>query len=112
MQHSSPATVTGRNGVCLSMAARQVLAGCRRVLTVRGETNRPLPALEIVHRIVRLTDEHGARFFDRLTNEVSPDPLAVLDAAGGAVSPPQWRARPGSGSRVSAACASGIGCSR
>ena len=62
-------------------ALRQVLADCRRLLSVRGEANGPLLAREIVHRIDTLSDEHRARFFDRLAADFSPDPRAVLEAA-------------------------------
>ncbi|MDP1693313.1 MAG: malonyl-CoA decarboxylase [Burkholderiaceae bacterium] len=60
---------------------RQILADCRRLLSVRGEANGPLLAQEIVQRIDALSDEQRARFFDRLASDFSPDPQAVLDAA-------------------------------
>lgn len=60
---------------------RQVLADCRRLLSVRGEANAPLLAQEIVQRIDRLNDEQRGRFFDRLASDFSPDPPAVLAAA-------------------------------
>ena len=60
---------------------RQVLADCRRLLSVRGEANGPLLAQEIVGRIDQLNDEQRARFFDRLASDFSPDPQAVLAAA-------------------------------
>ena len=64
-----------------STPLRQVLADCRRLLSVRGEANGPLLAQEIVRRIDGLNDEHRARFFDRLASDFSPDPKAVLAAA-------------------------------
>ena len=60
---------------------RQVLADCRRLLSVRGEANGPLLAQEIVGRIDKLNDAQRARFFDRLASDFSPDPQAVLSAA-------------------------------
>jgi malonyl-CoA decarboxylase len=60
---------------------RQVLADCRRLLSVRGEANGPLLAKEIVKRIDALNDEQRTRFFDRLASDFSPDPQAVLGAA-------------------------------
>ena len=60
---------------------RLVLADCRRLLSVRGEANGPLLALEIVRRIDALNDEQRGRFFDRLASDFSPDPKAVLEAA-------------------------------
>ena len=64
-----------------SAPVRQVLADCRRLLSVRGEANGPLLAMEIARRIDRLNDEQRARFFDHLASDFSPEPLAVLDAA-------------------------------
>ena len=60
---------------------RQLLAECRRLLSVRGEANGPLLAHEIVQRIDRLADVQRARFFDRLASDFSPDPQTVLAAA-------------------------------
>ncbi|MES2960263.1 MAG: malonyl-CoA decarboxylase family protein [Pseudomonadota bacterium] len=60
---------------------RQVLADCRRLLSVRGEANGPLLARQIVQRIDTLSDEQRTRFFDRLASDFSPDPQAVLGAA-------------------------------
>jgi malonyl-CoA decarboxylase len=60
---------------------RQLLADCRRLLSVRGEANGPLLAHEIVQRIDSLNDEQRARFHDRLASDFSPDPQVVLDAA-------------------------------
>jgi malonyl-CoA decarboxylase len=64
-----------------SRPLRQVLADCRRLLSVRGEANAPLLAKAIVLRIDDLSDEQRARFFDRLAADFSPDPRAVLEAA-------------------------------
>jgi malonyl-CoA decarboxylase len=64
-----------------STPLRQVLADCRRLLSVRGEANGPLLAKEIVRRIDALSDEQRARFFDRLAADFSPDPQTVLGAA-------------------------------
>ncbi len=60
---------------------RQILADCRRLLSVRGEANGPLLAQEIVQCIDASSDEQRARFFDRLASDFSPDPQAVLGAA-------------------------------
>ena len=60
---------------------RQLLANCRRLLSVRGEANGPLLAHGIVQGIDCLNDEQRARFFDRLASDFSPDPKVVLDAA-------------------------------
>ena len=60
---------------------RQVLADCRRLLSVRGEANGPLLAGEIVRRIATLSEEQRGRFFDRLASDFSPDPQAVLHGA-------------------------------
>jgi malonyl-CoA decarboxylase len=64
-----------------STALRLVLSDCRRLLSVRGEANGPLLAQEIVRRIEALNEAQGARFFDRLASDFSPDPKAVLAAA-------------------------------
>ena len=64
-----------------SRPLRMVLADCRRLLSVRGEANGPLVARSIVQGLDALNDEQRARFFDRLADEFSPDPQAVLDAA-------------------------------
>ena len=64
-----------------SKPLRQVLADCRRLLSVRGEANGPLLAQEIVQRIDGLADEQRARFYDRLASDFSPEPQAVLNAA-------------------------------
>ena len=60
---------------------RQVLADCRRLLSVRGEANGPLLAQEIVQHIDALNDEQRSRFYDRLASDFSPDSKAVLAAA-------------------------------
>ena len=64
-----------------STPLRQVLADCRRLLSVRGEANGPLLAQQIAQRIEGLSDEQRARFYDRLATDFSPDPQAVLGAA-------------------------------
>ena len=60
---------------------RQVLADCRRLLSVRGEANGPLLAQGLVQRIEALSDEQRTQFFERLASDFSPDPNAVLAAA-------------------------------
>ena len=64
-----------------STPLRQVLAECRRLLSVRGEANGPLLAREVLQRIGGLSEEQRWRFFDRLASDFSPDPQAVLAAA-------------------------------
>ena len=64
-----------------SKPLRQLLADCRRLLSVRGEANGPLLAQEIVQRIDGLADDQRARFYDRLASDFSPEPQAVLSAA-------------------------------
>jgi malonyl-CoA decarboxylase len=60
---------------------RQLLIECRRLLSVRGEANSPTLAAAIVARLDALSEADRHRFFDKLANEFSPEPKAVLAAA-------------------------------
>jgi malonyl-CoA decarboxylase len=60
---------------------RQTLIDCRRLLSVRGEANSPALAATIVARLDALAELDRHRFFERLADEFSPDPKAVLAAA-------------------------------
>lgn len=65
----------------MNAAVRQVIADCRRLLSVRGEANSPVLAGAIAQRIDALDDTDRWRFFDQLAREFSPEPKAVLAAA-------------------------------
>jgi malonyl-CoA decarboxylase len=60
---------------------RQMLADCRRLLSVRGEANSPTLASAIVARLEALPDTQRQRFFERLASDFSPEPKQVLAAA-------------------------------
>jgi malonyl-CoA decarboxylase len=60
---------------------RQILADCRRLLSVRGEANSPVLAAAIVARLEALPEAERQRFFEKLASDFSPDPKRVLAAA-------------------------------
>lgn len=62
-------------------ALRSLMTDCRRLLSERGEANSVAIARTLVARFDSLPAEQQATFFDRLANEFSPDPQAVLDTA-------------------------------
>ena len=59
----------------------QVVAGCRRLLSERGESNSVAIAEEVLGLYAGLTAEQRLAFFKVLDTEFGPDPKAVLDAA-------------------------------
>ena len=58
---------------------RLYLGDC--ALSERGEANSVAIARELVTRFAALPDDQQAVFFDRLSNDFSPDPKAVLQSA-------------------------------
>ena len=79
LPQASPLSPTGpipRDG-----GLRALMQDCRHLLSERGEANGPGIAQAIVGQIERLSDEQGARFFDHLARDFSPDPKKVLAAA-------------------------------
>lgn len=62
-------------------ALRSLMTDCRRLLSERGEANSVAIARTLVARFDSLPAEQQASFFDKLANEFSPDPQAVLDSA-------------------------------
>jgi malonyl-CoA decarboxylase len=59
----------------------QVVAGCRRLLSERGESNSVAIAQEVLDLYAGLTAEQRLAFFKLLDSEFGPDPKAVLEAA-------------------------------
>ncbi len=57
---------------------RLVVAGCKRLLSERGETNSLSIARGLVERIDELDGWQLDAFFDYLAKDLSPDPQAVL----------------------------------
>jgi malonyl-CoA decarboxylase len=62
-------------------ALRQLMTGCRRLLSERGEANSVAIARDLVSQFSRLSDDEQALFFEQLSREFSPDPGAVLARA-------------------------------
>ena len=60
---------------------KSLLADCRRLLSERGEANSVAIARRIVERHDELPDDAQTAFFERLAQDFSPDPQAVLDSA-------------------------------
>lgn len=60
---------------------RQVMEGCRRLLSERGEANSVAIARELVGRLATLDEAQQAAFFEQLSRDFSPDPAAVLERA-------------------------------
>lgn len=60
---------------------RQLLDGCKRLLSERGEANSVAIARELVGRLSSLNEEQQARFFEQLSRDFSPDPRQVLAMA-------------------------------
>jgi malonyl-CoA decarboxylase len=60
---------------------RQVVAGCKRLLSERGETNSMAIARGLVARIDTLQGWQLDAFFAYLARDLSPDPQTVLQAA-------------------------------
>ena len=60
---------------------RLVVAGCKRLLSERGETNSMAIARGLVERIDDLAGWQLDAFFDYLAKDLSPDPQAVLRCA-------------------------------
>lgn len=60
---------------------QQVVEGCRRLLSERGESNSVAIAQEVLALYASLTAEQRLAFFQVLDREFGPDPQAVLDAA-------------------------------
>ena len=68
-----------RQRAALSM--RALVAGCKRLLSERGETNSMAISRLLIERLDALHDEQLSEFFDYLARELSPDPQKVLRAA-------------------------------
>ncbi len=62
-------------------AVRNLLVDCRRLLSERGEANGVAIARQLIARLDHLPDEGQELFFQRLAQEFSPDPQAVLVGA-------------------------------
>ncbi len=60
---------------------RGLIAGCKRLLSERGETNSMAIARQLIERIDALPEEQMGEFFDHLSLRLSPDPQQVLQAA-------------------------------
>ena len=57
---------------------RSLLADCRRLLSERGDADGMSIARDLVARLDELSDETRDAFFERLAQDFSPDPQAVL----------------------------------
>lgn len=62
-------------------ALRQLMTGCKRLLSERGEANSVAIARELVSQFDKLSDDLRAQFFEQLSRDFSPDPDAVLARA-------------------------------
>ena len=62
-------------------SVRQVLNGCRRLLSERGEANSVAIARDVVGQLASLGEDAQAHFFEQLSREFSPDPAVVLEHA-------------------------------
>src|SRR5258708_30658013 len=62
-------------------AIRSLLSDCRRVLPERGQANSAAIASALVAEFANLDAFEQRLFFDRLAQELSPDPAAVLARA-------------------------------
>lgn len=60
---------------------RSLVAGCKRLLSERGETNSMAIARQLVERIAALPEDLIDDFFEYLSLQLSPDPKRVLQAA-------------------------------
>ncbi|MBL8328626.1 MAG: malonyl-CoA decarboxylase family protein [Rubrivivax sp.] len=60
---------------------RSVVAGCKRLLSERGETNSMVIARSLAEHIDELDGWQLDAFFDYLARDLSPDPEAVLRCA-------------------------------
>jgi malonyl-CoA decarboxylase len=60
---------------------RGLLADCKRLLSERGAANSVGIAHDLVARFCALPDEQQGVFFERLSDDFSPDPKAVLQSA-------------------------------
>jgi malonyl-CoA decarboxylase len=62
-------------------ALRQVMTGCKRLLSERGEANSVAIARDLVTQFSKLSDDQQAQFFEHLSKDFSPDPGTVLARA-------------------------------
>src|SRR5689334_14570192 len=62
-------------------AIRGLMSDCRRLLSERGQANSVAIASELVAQFATLDGFEQRLFFDRLAQELSPDPSAVLSRA-------------------------------
>ena len=60
---------------------RSLVFGCKRLLSERGEANSMAIARQLVERIDALAEDQLGDFFDYLSQQLSPDPTLVLQAA-------------------------------
>ena len=69
----------------------QVLQGCRRLLSERGESNSVAIATEVLAQYAALSSDQRLEFFRRLDTSFGPDPERVLAAAQQYAQDPQAR---------------------
>lgn len=62
-------------------ALRQLMTGCKRLLSERGEANSVAIARDLVTQFGKLSDDQQAVFFEHLSRDFSPDPGTVLARA-------------------------------
>ena len=60
---------------------RSLVFGCKRLLSERGEANSMAIARQLVEQIAALAEDQLGDFFDYLSQQLSPDPTSVLQAA-------------------------------
>ncbi|WP_395703804.1 malonyl-CoA decarboxylase [Aquabacterium sp.] len=72
---------TPRRGTPQDRALRGLLADCRRLVSVRGDSGDPRLAQAIVQQIDTLADDTRRRFFEHLARDFGPDPQQVLACA-------------------------------
>ncbi|GIX24527.1 MAG: decarboxylase [Caldimonas sp.] len=80
-QRGRPGRPPGRSARAQARLLSQVVDGCRRLLSERGESNSVAIAQEVLALYAGLTAEQRLAFFKLLDSDFGPDPKAVLEAA-------------------------------